>query len=100
MSMSHQRKPRFRRVDIPSFALTERDIEIIKLVARHRFMRSTHILDLLDGLSRQGALRLLERLFHGGYLTRPPAQVEWYRAGGGSRPLVYSVGNAGINLLA
>lgn len=100
MSASHQRKPRFHRVDIPSFALTDRDIEIIKLVARHRFMRSTHILDLLDGSSRQGALRRLERLFHRRYLSRPPAQLEWYRAGSGSSPMVYSVGNAGIDLLA
>jgi hypothetical protein len=99
MSTLQQRKPRFHRVNIPSFALTERDIDIIKLVARHRFMRSTHVLDFLEG-SSQGVLRRLERLFHKGYLTRPPAQLEWYRAGGGSSPMVYGVGNVGIDLLA
>src|SRR5665213_3641350 len=100
MSTLQQRKPRFHRVKIENFAVTERDIEIIKLVAHHRFMRSTHILDLLHGSSRQGALRRLERLFHRGYLARPPAQLEWYRAGGGSSPMVYSVGNEGIDLIA
>jgi hypothetical protein len=100
MSAVQQRKPRFRRVAIPPFEITERDVEIMRLVAHHRFMRSTHILSLLDGSSRQGGLRRLERLFHGGYLSRPFAQVEWYRAGGGAQPMVYSVGNAGIDLLA
>jgi Replication-relaxation len=100
MSTLQQRKPRFHRVEIESFSLTERDIEIIKLVAHHRFMRSTHIVDLLSRASRQGTLRRLERLFHKGYLTRPPAQLEWYRAGGGSSPMVYSLGNEGIALLA
>jgi hypothetical protein len=69
-------------VEIPNFAVTERDIEVMELVAHHRFMRSTHICDFLNGSSRQGVLRRLELRYHGGYLTRPPAQVEWYRAGG------------------
>jgi Replication-relaxation len=100
MSALQQRKPRFRRVKIENFTVTGRDTDIIRLVAHHRFMRSTHILNLLEGSSRQGALRRLERLFHGGYLARPPAQLEWYRAGSGSSPMVYSVGNEGIDLLA
>ena len=100
MSTVQQRKPRFRRVPVSGFSLTDRDVEIIKLVAHHRFMRSTHIQDLLAGSSQQGVLRRLELLFHGGYLSRPLSQLDWYRAGGGSRPLVYTLGNAGINLLA
>src|SRR4051794_8524182 len=99
MSTLQQRKPRFHRVDVPNFALTARDLEIIKLVAQHRFMRSTHIIDLLQGSSRQGILRRLELLFHGGYLTRPRSQLEWYRKGSGSSPMVYSLGNRGIDLL-
>jgi hypothetical protein len=99
MSTLQQRKPRFRRAEVPNFTITERDTEIVKMVAHHRFMRSTHIRDLLPGSSQQGVLRRLELLYHGGYLTRPVAQVDWHRAGGGSQPIVYSIGNAGIDLL-
>ena len=38
------RRPRFRRADeAPSFQLTERDIEIVRQVAQHRFLRSIHL---------------------------------------------------------
>lgn len=39
-------------------------------------------------------------LYHSGHLSRPKAQVDTYKAGGGSRPIVYALGNRGIDLLA
>ena len=38
-------------------------------------------------------------MFHAGYLARPKAQLENYRAGAGSAPMLYCIGNAGADLL-
>ncbi|HWB48624.1 MAG TPA: replication-relaxation family protein [Stellaceae bacterium] len=101
-----ERLPRFvrRPRDIPSFELTERDEEILKIIARHRFATSAQIISLIMALfpdaSRQQVLRRLQYLFHAGHLSRPKAQVDTYKAGGGSRPIVYALGNRGIDHLA
>jgi len=101
-----ERLPRFVRQPraLPDFHITERDEEILKIVARHRFATSAHITVLIEamlpGSSDQQILRRLQYLFHAGYLARPKAQVDAYKAGGGSRPLVYALGNRGIDLLA
>ena len=101
-----ERLPRFVRRPraLPEFQITERDEEILKIVARHRFATSAHIVALIEalfpGASDQQVLRRLQYLFHGGYLSRPKAQVDTYKAGGGSRPIVYAPGNKGIDLLA
>jgi Replication-relaxation len=101
-----ERLPRFKRkpAAIPNFEITPRDEEIIRIVARHRFIRSYHIIDLLTArdpsTSEQKITRRLQLLFHGGYLSRPSAQVDTYRAGAGSRPMVFILGNKGIALLA
>ena len=68
--MPAKRLPRFERrpQDIPSFELTERDEAIMRIVARLRFARSTHIVSLLSvlypGASEQKILRRLQALFH------------------------------------
>jgi hypothetical protein len=101
-----ERLPRFERRPraIPGFELTERDEEILKLVARHRFITSAHIIALIDamfpGSSEQQVLRRLHLLYHSGHVARPKAQVDAYKAGGGARPIVYALGNKGIDLLA
>lgn len=71
--------------------LTPRDAEILRLVARRRFLRSQHIHSLLGG-SRQQLLRRLQRLFQHGYLERPPCQLDYFQSGG-SRSMVYGLGN-------
>lgn len=41
------RRPRFRRTaDVPAFRVSDGDMEIMQLLARHRFLRSTHIATL------------------------------------------------------
>lgn len=93
------RRPRFRRCDIqPAFQLTERDIEIVRKVARHRFLRSTHISRLVEGPHKKICERLT-LLFHAGYLDRPRAQLEYNVRGGGSTHCVYALGNRGARLL-
>jgi hypothetical protein len=106
MTTAAERLPRFERKpgDIPNFEITARDEEIIRIVARHRFVRSYQIIDLIAAAdpssSEQRIKRRLQLLFHGDYLSRPKVQVDSYRAGAGSRPMVYILGNKGIDLLA
>src|SRR5690349_8109332 len=93
------RLPRFQRVPSASpVEITDRDKEIIRLVNQHRFLRSSHILTLVDG-SDQQILRRLHLLYHHGYLERPRCQLDYFHRGG-SRPMVYGIGNEGAALLA
>jgi hypothetical protein len=95
--MASPRLPRFARARSSSpIQVTARDIEIIRQAFQHRFLRSTHLTSLLGG-SRQQILRRLQQLFHHGYLDRPLAQLDHYRHG--SQPMVYGLGNKGMELL-
>lgn len=92
------RLPRFTRSQsIPVLVLTSRDQEIVRAVYRYRFLRSSDIVKFLGG-SQQQILRRLQLLFHHGYLTRPRAQLDYYTKGG-SRTIVYGLGNKGARLL-
>ncbi|HXR46698.1 MAG TPA: replication-relaxation family protein [Candidatus Limnocylindrales bacterium] len=73
--------------------LTGRDREIIRLVHRHRFLRSSHIAALM-GDSSQQILRRLQLLYHHGYLERPRAQLQFYEHGG-SKSIAYGLGDKG-----
>jgi hypothetical protein len=93
-----KRSPRFKRV--PSVApvqLTGRDRDLIRLVHRHRFLRSRQIVALLGG-SEQQTVRRLQLLFHHGYLERPRAQLQYVERGG-SQPIAYGLGKKGGGLL-
>ena len=93
-----RRNRRFERAaEPPAFQLTLRDEDIIRAVARHRFLRSRHIQALVPGSSK----RLLQRLYglyHAGYLDRPRAQLD-YHATAGSAPMVYALADRGAKLL-
>jgi hypothetical protein len=96
--MASPRLSRFERSpEVAPFQLTERDKEIIRLVYRHRFLRSSHIRALTPG-SDQQLLRRLKLLYHHGYLTRPRAQIDYYHHGGSSE-MVYCLGRNGASLL-
>ena len=96
--MPSSRLPRFKRASsVAPIELTQRDREILRLVHRHRYLRSPQIAALVGGGSQQ-LLRRLQLLFHHGYLERPRAQLEYYHQGG-SRPIVYGLGNKGAALL-
>ena len=96
--MPSPRLPRFKRVPVSRpLHLTERDLQVIRLVARHRFLRSSQIVALLGGSSQQ-LLRRLNLLYHHGFLERPRAQLDYYQEGG-SRHIVYGLGNKGGTLL-
>jgi hypothetical protein len=92
------RLPRFRRISpVASMQLTERDHEIIRLVYRHRFIRSPQIVALM-GESKQQLLRRLQLLFHHGYLERPRTQLDYYHHGG-SHHIIYGLGDKSGALL-
>jgi hypothetical protein len=92
------RRPRFRRAsEPPAFRLTDDDAIIVRLLARHRFLRSTHIAALV-GRSLDRTNDRLSRLFHAGYIDRPRAQLDYYPSAG-SAPMVYALADLGAHLL-
>lgn len=92
------RRPRFKRAtQPPAFRLTEDDVEIVQQLARHRFLRSTHIAALV-GRSIDRTNNRLQRLFHAGYIDRPRAQLDYYPTRGGA-PMVYALADRGARLL-
>ena len=96
--MESLRLPRFTRAtEIAHIELTPRDREILRQIHRHRFLRSSHIVQLI-GESQQQVLRRLQLLYHHGFLERPRAQIDYYHRGG-SRCMVYGLGNKGAALL-
>jgi len=97
--MKTKRAPKFKRrpEEVGGLRLQERDIEIVKLVYSYRFLNSDHIKALVDG-SEQGILRRLQKLFHHGFLDRPPSQILYPLAG--PQKMVYALGDRGASLLA
>jgi DNA-binding Lrp family transcriptional regulator len=92
------RRPRFRRAsELPAFRLTDDDIEIVRLLARHRFLRSTHIAALV-GRSLDAVNGRLNGLFHHGYIDRPRAQLDYYPTAG-SAAIAYALADRGARLL-
>jgi hypothetical protein len=95
--MVSPRSPRYARLrKRASIRITDRDIQIVQAVGRHRFLRSTHLI-ALQVTSPQQILRRLQLLFQHGFLDRPRAQIDYYRRG--SHAMVYGVGNRGAELL-
>ena len=91
------RRPRFKRADPPPLRITADDLAILQHVSEHRFLRSTHLVTLIDR-SPEKLIRRLAALFHTGYLDRPPAQIDYF-ARSGSAPLIYALGTKGASML-
>ena len=89
---------RFHRSESSAaFQLTERDLQLLAHVARHRFLSSAHLC-ALDGGSPQNVLRCLRVLFDHEYLDRPAAQ-KVSLSKDGPRPFVYGLGKKGARAL-
>jgi hypothetical protein len=93
------RLPRFKRDPdrAGAFQVTRRDLEILRHVAEHRFIRSEWIIKLVGG-SKQHLIRRLNLLYHHGYLDRPRCQLDYYHEGG-SKSLVYGLASRGAGRL-
>ena len=100
MSTTGVRLPRFRRAaaETQPMQMTPRDLDILRQIAAHRFLRSSQIAALVGG-SAQQVLRRLRLLFHHGYLERPCAQIDYYHNGGGSQEMVYGLASRGAGRL-
>src|SRR5438128_6874923 len=85
------------RVGSAGLRLTNDDVFIIRQIARHRFLRSTHIA-VLVGRSLDRTNDRLSRLFHAGYIGRPRAQLDYYPTSG-SAPIAYALADRGARLL-
>jgi len=99
MKTTKQRAPKFKRKpeQLGAVRLQERDIRIIGLVHDYRFLNSDQIKLLTDG-SEQGISRRLQKLFHHGFLDRPPSQINYPLTG--TQKMVYALGDKGADLLA
>ncbi len=99
MPSPQQRLRRFKREPQAAglFKIMPRDIEILRHVAEHRFIRSGWLIKLVGG-SPQQVLRRLHLLYHHGYLERPRAQLDYFHEGG-SRSLVYGLASRGAGRL-
>jgi hypothetical protein len=93
-----KRRPRFRRAAAPPpFRLADGDVDIMRHLACHRFLRSTHIAALI-GRSLDRTNDRLCRLFHAGYIDRPRAQLDYYPTTG-SAPMAYALADRGVRFL-
>ena len=95
-----RRRPRFERVPTRNFHLTDRDLQIIEYVERHRLLNSKQIVALLGEGSPQHVRRRLQLLFHNRYLDRPAVQIADFYRTPGTLPMVYGLGNKGADALA
>lgn len=95
MTATQQRLPRFKRAPeaAGSFQFTPRDLELLRNIAEHRFIKSEWLVKLVGG-SRQQVLRRLNLLYHHGYLDRPHCQLDYYHQGG-SRSMIYGLASRG-----
>ena len=92
------RRKRFERSAAPNpMQLTERDLQLLGHVGRHRFLSSAHLV-ALDGGSPQNVLRCLRALFDHGYLDRPKAQLASLPLQG-PHAMVYGLAPKGARLL-
>lgn len=93
-----KRRKYFVRTAPQTVRLTPRDIEIFRLLYKHRLVNSDQFCFVLSG-SDANIKRRLSALYHAGFIDRPPAQLERYIRSG-SKPLVYALGNKGADALA
>jgi hypothetical protein len=93
------RRSRFTRATPEPMRLTDDDLAIVRHIAKHRFLRSTHLVRLMPHRSDKKLLERLAALYHNGIIDRPRAQLDYY-ATAGSAPMVYALGNRGALILA
>jgi len=79
-----------------SLALTPRDVEIFRILNRHRYLRSSFIHAFVGG-NKIALIKRLGTLYHNGYLDRPAQQ--WQAINARYMPAVYELGQKGTQAL-
>jgi len=94
-----KRRSRLRRESLGNrIELTERDIEIFKLLKRYRYLRSTFLYAFVGGKNETRFKERLGALYHEGrHIDRPKEQ--WQFAGARYAPAVYELDRAGEAVL-
>lgn len=96
--LTSPRRKRFQRSEDPMpMQLTERDLQLLAHVGRHRFLSSAH-LAALDAGSPQNVRRCLRALFDHGFLDRPKAQLAAVPLSG-PQAMVYGLAPKGARAL-
>ena len=93
------RRSRFKRTRTGKrIVLGERDVKILRLLFRYRYLHQSHLRMFIKPKSRKRFGERLGDLFHEtGYINRPLAQ-HW-RFDARSSPMLYEISNAGIAYL-
>ena len=78
-------------------ALTARDLELFRLLARYRYLRSTYLHAFVGGASETRFKERLGDLFHEGFLDRPAEQ--WRFADCRFLPVIHELGKGGHDAL-
>lgn len=94
-----KRRSRMRRISSGKrIELTERDIELLKLLNRYHFLRSNFLFAFLGGSSETRFKERLGHLYHDGrYINRPEQQ--WQFANCRYMPVVYELDDRGEQVL-
>jgi Replication-relaxation len=94
-----KRRSRMRRISTGKrIELTERDIELFKLLNRYRYLRSNFLYSFLGGNSKTRFKERLGHLYHDGRYINRPAQ-QWQFANCRHMPLIYELDAKGEQLL-
>lgn len=78
--------------------ITERDLELLKLLARYRYLRSNFLHAFLGGASEKRFKERLGHLYHDARLINRPGQ-QWQFANCRYMPAVYELDEAGARVL-
>ncbi len=93
------RRSRFKRTRTGKrIVLTARDIEILRLLYRYRYLRAPQLISLLQPKSEKRFIERLGDLFHEtGLIDRPPAQ--WQHFDARCTPMIYELSSKGLAFL-
>src|SRR5712692_5392378 len=94
-----KRRSRMRRVSAGKrVELTDRDVELFKLLDRYHYLRSNFLYAFLGGKSETRFKERLGHLYHdGGYINRPAQQ--WQFANCRYMPVIYELDTKGEQVL-
>lgn len=77
--------------------LTDRDLEIFRVLVRYRYLSSAYIYAFVGGASETRFKERLGDLFHEGYIDRPERQ--WEMANCRYRPVIHEIGSGAKRVL-